>query len=510
MKKVLTLLLVAGLTLAATGAYAIDFNAKGRWEMMFNAGESTFLQKSSANKRGGYAADTFEASQRLRLQMDAVASESLSGTVMFEIGSTDWGQAGSGGALGADGTIVEVKRAYLDWAVPSTDLKIRMGIQGVELPNAAGGSTIMNDEVAGITASYKFNDTVSLTALWMRPYNDNYTGQYDGGVRSNSPSNFLDNMDLVSLILPLTFDGIKVTPWLMYGAMGKNVSFDKLGNGNLGSRMFMQQGLFPRTLYTNAPDRLPTVHASRAYGDIWFAGIPVKLTMFDPINIEFDANYGYSQGWGDYTDAKGRRASMKREGFVFKALAEYKMDWGTPGIFGWYGSGDDGNTRNGSESMPSLSPLATFSTFGMGAYGVEYANLMSGEVATRTYAGSWGLGVQLKDLSFMENLSHTVRALYYRGTNDPAMAKELGPMGWNSFAEGGRNANEPAGWGLYLTQNDYLVEFNIDTTWKIYDNLDAILELAYIVNGVDKDTWKWSGNQKADAWKTGVSFVYNF
>lgn len=506
MKKVITLMLAAGLILAATTSYGIDFNTKGRWEMFFQGGEHTFLKPSYAKK--AYSADTFEAAQRLRIQVDAIASDSLSGTVMFEIGSSTWGKAGHGAALGTDGTSVEVKRAYLDWVIPQTTLSLRMGLMGLELPNAAGGSTIMNDEVAGIVASYKFNDTATLTAIWARPYNDNYTRDQHSEyyIPSNDASNLFDNVDLFALSLPLSFDGIKITPWLMYGAMGKNAGFDQISSGNLGSRMFMQQGLFPRSMYSNG-SQLNTVNATNTYGSLFWAGIPIKVSLLDPWNFEFDFNYGYSEGWGSYTDYKGRRADMMREGFVVKGLAEYKMDWGTPGLFAWYGSGDDGNTRNGSESMPSLSPLATFSTFGMGAYGVEYSNLMSGEVVTRTYAGTWGIGAQLRDMYSLDNLSHTVRAIYYRGTNDPAMAKATGPMGWNSYAAHG---DEPVGWGLYLTQNDYLVEFNVDSTWKIYDNLEAVLELAYIVNGVDKDTWKWQGDQKADAWKAGLSFIYNF
>ena len=53
--------------------------------------------------------DALSAMQLVRLQLDAMASESLSGTVYFEIGDTMWGQASSGGALGADKTIVELR-----------------------------------------------------------------------------------------------------------------------------------------------------------------------------------------------------------------------------------------------------------------------------------------------------------------------------------------------------------------------------------------------------------------
>ena len=68
-------------------------------------------------------------------------------------------------------------------------------------------------------------------------------------------------------------------------------------------------------------------------------------------------NYGYVEEMGRYniTSRKSQveKASTKREGWVAKALVEYALDWGIPGVFGWYGSGDDGSLKNGSERMPS-------------------------------------------------------------------------------------------------------------------------------------------------------------
>ena len=210
MKKLMTLALAAGMLLgAATGASAIDFKAKGQWLMGFSAGDGSLVSHTKANKAGNHnkAADTddiFGASQRVRLQLDAVASEALSGTVFFEIGDTHWGKNSNGGALGADQKIVELKNAYIDWMVPNTDLKFRMGIQGIQLPNVAGGSAVFDDDVAGVVASYQFNENVGLTTFWARPYNDNYTG--------TDRVNYHDNMDLFALMVPLTFDGVKVTP----------------------------------------------------------------------------------------------------------------------------------------------------------------------------------------------------------------------------------------------------------------------------------------------------------
>ena len=50
------------------------------------------------------------------------------------------------------------------------------GIQAIAMPNVAGGSTVLDDDVAGIVASYQFNENVGLTAVWARPFNDNWDG----------------------------------------------------------------------------------------------------------------------------------------------------------------------------------------------------------------------------------------------------------------------------------------------------------------------------------------------
>ncbi|MDY5395063.1 MAG: hypothetical protein SPG38_06780, partial [Desulfovibrio sp.] len=157
MKKLMTLALAAAMMLgAATGANAIDFKAKGQWIMDFNYGMHGKFGESKAAANSGYSRngnheDEFEATQRVRLQLDAVASEALSGTVFFEIGDQVWGDNDNGGALGADGKVVELKRAYIDWMVPQTDLKVRMGIQGIALPSfTTNASQIMDDDVAAI------------------------------------------------------------------------------------------------------------------------------------------------------------------------------------------------------------------------------------------------------------------------------------------------------------------------------------------------------------------------
>ena len=216
MKRICTLILAAGLVFgAATGASAIDFKAKGQWLMGFSAGNNSLTNTTRENntKSKGDTGDGFVAQQRVRLQLDAVASEALSGTVYFEIGTQTWGQSATGGSLGADGNNqVKVKNAYIDWAIPQTDAKVRMGIQGLALPNTvAGGSAILDTDVAAVVGSYKFNENVSMTAFWARPFNDNFDGD-DARYHGTNHVNYLDNMDLFGVTAPLTFDGVNLTP----------------------------------------------------------------------------------------------------------------------------------------------------------------------------------------------------------------------------------------------------------------------------------------------------------
>ena len=518
MKRIMTLALAAAMVFgAATGASAIDFKASGQWLFGVAAGDGSFV-----NKHNGHHADTKDivfAGQRLRTQIDAVASEALSGTVYFEIGDQNWGNGGQGAAMGADGTVVEVKRAYLDWIVPDTDLKIRMGIQGLTLPNVAGGSAIADTDAAGITASYQFNDNVGLTVLWTRPVNDNFEEDQFGRNK-----NYLDNIDLFAVSLPLNFEGVSVTPWVMYGMMGKNALSTGWGQNEDGSYgwqyLSTKDGSVVDTLTSYFAGMNTTGdirRSSKTYGSLFWAGLPIKVTAFDPLNIEVDLNYGYAEKMGRYDVYKRNsttdivRASTKREGWVAKALVEYKMDWGTPGIFGWYASGDDGNVKNGSERMPSLSPCPTFTSM-MGAAGIDWEPSGTLYEKGNNYDGSWGIGLRIADMSFVDDLKHTFIAAYRGGTNSPSMVKYMkNGISWSQNTLTGNSVEGP-----YLTTNDGLLEFNLLNSWQIYENLQMHLDLGYIVNMIDKDTWdrsfmKDEGSfSKQDAWKAQLVFAYSF
>ena len=520
MKRIVTLLLAAGLLFgAANSANAVDFKVKSEWIFGFNIAQMDLFSKRNGKQKN--ADDKFNAGQRIRLQIDAVASESLSGTVYFEIGDTMWGKGSHGAALGADGTTIEVKQAYLDWLVPDSALRLRMGIQGIMLPGVMGWA-VLGADLAGITASYAINDNLSLTGFWGRPINDNYPGASDdlaspyyAGSHSGAQANYLDNIDLFGLLLKARFDGLQLTPWIMYGMQGKYARFFENG-GIYDNAISIRQGRPSQTLTSRYPGLNASGYGatSKAYGSMFWAGLPVKLTLWDPFSLEFEANYGaveemgrydvYTRGSRDPRDTK--RASTQRQGWLFKALAEYKMDWGTPGLILWYGTGDDGNVKNGSERMPSLTPWHDIGNF-LGGAGSDWA---ANDPYERSLSldGTWGVGVQVRDISIWEDLKHTFRVAYWGGTNSPGMVKYMKDRtAWNLYSY-----DE----GYYLTTNDALLEISMENSYKVYENLSAHLELSYVINMMDSATWQ-SGRpylggsySKQDAWRAQVNFVYAF
>ena len=517
MKKLATLLIAAGLVFGATApaANAIDFKAKGEWVMSFDYGQNGGF--TGGHGRTGYNSDQdeFEAKQRLRLQLDAVASENLSGAVFFEIGNTTWGNAEEGGALGADKTIVEVRRAYIDWMVPNTELKVRMGLQGMELPSfTMNKSQVFVDDVAGITLSYQFTDNVGATVFWARPYNDNFSGKRYG--RDNS--NFMDNVDAFGLLIPLTFDGIKVTPWGLIAAIGPNAFANNDARGNYHtfdnfdnlatSKAQMRAGLLPAWGVTGTGAGVRAADATLdQYATAWWAGLTADITYFDPFRVAFDFMGGGVQ-WDD--------SRLNRAGWMATLLVEYKMDWGIPGIVGWYASGDNSNLGDGSERMPYLSLGNGDNQFSNFAFdGHPYIAREGALGASMT--GTWGVGLRVRDMSFIEDLKHTFRVNLIGGTNDHGIFEQLAK--YNRPITSFENYDNTYGLnGLYMTDQDTALEVSLHNEYKMYENFTIMLDASYIAmwladtkyDGVRRAMSGTTGSEQRDNWNVNVSFVYSF
>ena len=491
--------LLGGL-MTAPGAHAVDFRVKGVWIAMLEYGDGgSFVRKDREGKNvqgwGRWGEDRFEAKNRVRLQLDAAVSDALSGSVYFEIGGATWGRARSGGALGADGQIVKIKHSYLDWNLPGTGLKARMGLQRIFLPDfVTDASQVFDADVAGISVAAPLTEHLSLTAFWARAFNDNWAAP-DGG-----QSGWLDNADFFGLLLPVTYEDIRLTPWALLGTIGKNAF--RHGNGRFYSRN--SEGSYGIGLSPSAY-RFDGRESSLAHATAFWAGLTGEITAARPLRLAWSAAWG-SVATGD--------AALDRHGWYASALAEYALDWGTPGIYGWYASGDDDDRGNGSERMPYLSVANVHNAWSHYAFnGNEYIS-REGAVGNGM-TGTWGVGLQLRDVNVIEDLYQTFRVNLIGGTNDPGMAKWLSSQGLaaNSGALSGTVGMD----GLYLTRQDYALEWGLTSTTKVTENFTVALDVAYVALWLDHDSSVW-GNSRMngrndevrDAWNFSLSYMYSF
>ena len=99
MKKLLTLMLAAGMTLAAAnGAQAVDVKVSGTYDFSFSGsdnlnGDNSFMSDSDYRHNTGRELNQhhFDVYQRLRLGMDFVMSEQLAAFYQAQIGIFNWG-----------------------------------------------------------------------------------------------------------------------------------------------------------------------------------------------------------------------------------------------------------------------------------------------------------------------------------------------------------------------------------------------------------------------------------
>lgn len=415
---------------------------------------------ANRNFTKGGSDEILRAASRLRTQIDLIVSENLKGVTYFEIGHQNWGTGSQGAALGTDGMVIKVRYSYVDWVVPDTDIKVRMGLQPYLLPTFTGiGYPIIFADGAGITVSTSFNDNVGATLFWLRAENDNHP--------EAKTRKMHDAMDFVGVTVPVKLDGAKITPWGMYGIAGRD-SFTGIDEG----LSYMRAGLLP-LMGTAAL----VSQSDKEHGGIWFAGVAAELTAFSPFRLAFDGAYG-SVDMGTST-LNGRDFDLKRAGWFGALTAEYKLDWGTPGMTFWYASGDDNNPYNGSERLPSIYPDVTVTSYGFD--GTNYGG--AAQVLGFGISGTWAAMAQLKNMSWYENLSHTLRAVYYGGTNNKNMVRA-------GFI---KNPVTTVASMFYLTTGDSAFEFNFDTEYKLYKNLSLYVELGYIRLDMDKNLWKSVG-----------------
>lgn len=473
--------------LAATCASAADIKARGYWWMeAVNRGGWDFLKSAEDSK--------FTIDEKLRTAFYFTANENLRGVLDTQIGNQSWGsgmfQIGAGRNTAAAGASsaslagagnIMLRKAYIEYLLPSTKTNVSVGFQTVTLPAAfGGGSPIFDDQVGAAVFSGAINDNISLTAGYARPL--------QGANTSGSGSGF----DVVFASLPITQPGVTITPYLAYAYGGATSG----AMSNAGSGTYFVGGFAG----PNSDDS----NGVRAY----WAGLALTSTVLDSFKLMTDFHYGKAT----YNNNPGNPARGGRSGYLFDIAVDYtKLSWMTPELFFTYSSGENGSSaRDGkSERLPVIG-LPQNWTIGSFFFGerLELTGSLNGTAGyTRNTLGYWATGISLKNMTFVDKLSHDFNLLYARGNNNVDFLRE--PGGNLRYVN----------YGGFLTTKDSLWEVDFNTRYKIYDELTTYLYLGYIHASFNKEVWGSSilanaaqirTDAGSNAYKIGVGLNYFF
>ena len=416
MKKLTTLALAAGLIVAAAApASAIDTKIDGQYLFTFMREDINYTEQGS---------DVEFAKQRIRLGLTFTASENLSGYVQFQ-SAENFGQYHN-----AVETNTGVRQAYVDWMIPGTPVKVRMGkVQFGQPAHAFGQNLAMGpaQSRSAVIVSAPVADWMNVNAFWQRYDIADKTTDY-ADVSAGSKDAFGVNATM-------KFDGLTITPWAMYAA------------------------------------------DSATNQETYWAEATAALTMFDPLTVK--ATVG-----GAYSNVKGEEDIYAWHAM---ALASYKMSFGTP-VFGfWYGDGADKGEAVAKRQMPKVGGGKFAPSFGF--YSATYGLDDSRTGLANGTSGTWGLKLGIENVSFLNGLTHNFAVVMAKGTNhDNAVADGSAPYG-------------------NMTWSDTMYDFNFESTYQIYKNLAANLQLAYILNDADED--KHAGFDE-DGWRAALTFQYKF
>lgn len=454
MKKLITLALFAGMFVSGysgiSRADAAEFRPNLEFVEEFYYGEAGYKLSN----------DNFGAYSRVRFGFDYIQSEDLSAVLLFEYGEHSWGLNGTDFTadpnIGSEGNDLKMRLAYVDWIIPGTEVLVRMGRQPVVTPSYAFGSPILDDRAVGITFASNITDNILVTAGWLR--------LAAGGGQLGNVSGFKahDNADAILLTSEFAYDSFKVAPWAMYINVQKGVSEHFVG-------------------YAPADLKGDT--------SAWALGISAEFSLFDPFTFAVDTMYNNIK-----TNPLDSAAEDSFDSFYIGASASYALENGTAALKGWYATGDDSSDNNNNAYI------------GLGGgFGATSIWFDDNEIAADPFnggasspAGTWGIIAEYADFSFIDKLTHTARVAYIQGTNEAVFTGNTRVLDGNVIF-----AN--------LTDEDSVVEIDFNSTYEIYKNLSATMELGYLL----VDMGKLNQDQKNtgiddNIFRSALRFVYTF
>lgn len=446
MKRILTLLAAAMMVLGTVGmaSAASQLSASGQLHTALVFGDNV------GNFDKNVKEDNFWAGSRVRTRFEFKANENLRGVWEVQVGNWEWGRgnAALNNGRGSVDDDFRTRLAYLSFNLPNTKIGVNMGIQLMETPSAALGNYLISNRVAGITVAAPLADGIDITALWARPLNSRDVYDANGHKTADRDESY-NSFDVFGVIAGLDFGAAKVSPYFLYARAGHD---------------------------SGSPFAWANSATADDYSHFYGGGAAVEVNVIEALSLKLDAMYATTKN----DTSKGHES----DGFTVAFAIDYAMPFGTPGLLGWYSSGAD---KDGEGYMPTLANDGGFAPTSFMTDGS--LSLGNSGIATCSGIGTMGIGVQVADMSFIDNLSHTARVVYMAGTND------------NKGVNRGVVGNDLIG----INEEISIIEFNFDTKYQIMESLTSALELGYAI--FDSGDLKM---EEDNSFNANLYFMYNF
>jgi hypothetical protein len=455
------------------------------WNNAYWTSESATIRQA-----GTRTADNFEIWERFRLRSDFIANEA----VKFRLGVVVEDTWGHGTLTAANpSAALAVYEAYLQFKWPGCDVQVTAGLQPAAFPQSSffAGSIVFDEEVTGLIISAPLiQDKLSLVLGYVRTIASDRT-------YAPTTTATYSNEEAWLLLLPITVDGFKAVPWVAYGQGGH-------------SGHYFTEGGWAEGLISAGILSVPPYGWKNNFITAMWAGTSLEVTALDPFKFYADVIWG-RHGMNEYK-------KNIRDGWFIDIAAEYTgLDFMTPQAFGFWSTGEDNSTTNGSERMPFFFPGS-----GRGALhngGTQNWNagnsflfdggqeLVKGSNMGISPVGAWGAGVSLNNITFMEKLTHRLTFAYVHGNNSAKAIR------YANFAMG---SNPIFVMGRDLTMNEWVMGVNLDTKYMIYDNLAFIVETGWAhPSSFQGSVWNVGAphhlaSNAFDAWKVAFGLKYTF
>lgn len=378
-----------------------------------------------SSKDGGYA------SGRLRLRADAIFSPTLRFNSEIEVGDTigkKWSEREgiSVGYYSERHEHFNVRNAYIAWGIPSYNSQLNIGVENINLPSATFGNPILNASLGGMSYHKTFDNDDKMQIFVAQPI---YSHDY------------IKRMYIAGMTFELKWNDFTLEPYYLYA------NYKYRDNAGLG---FVEK-------------------LEKSYMNV--LGFASTYNITKQLEFKFDALYGdQNNDTAHYYEFKGYHTA---------AVLDYHTDV-TYGAFGWYSSGN-GKKLDEHDDFGFV-PMISSGGFAPTRLGFRSRDGIGRQgVLSETGAGTAGVGFHIKDVPSIDRLKHTFRVAYIIGTSShegngaPVSATRPGYM----------QATESG----YMTDQDYAVEFNIDSSYEVKRNLTVGLDLAYIKSGFKNKTY---------------------